>query len=236
MMVVKTSPGKMNITSIIQKHIGDHTQCSYRVSPEAMVTKGQTSVSRQYSSYRNFLLLRHPPLFTCTLIDTSHYPESLIPLPLFYAFVNMANFFTLPLELRQQILFEAFTITDKQDAQSLPTFSKLLKCGEESITSRIHHFAQVAVSDDPASEDYCRVFALRYCPKVAQLILCLCAADDRAMANLAYVVNKWQANSLSISRTLQTLTMPKGGQQERNSRPGAFQRYSQLQRSRRHFC
>ena len=103
----------------------------------------------------------------------------------------MANFFALPLELRQQILFEAFAIADKQDAQSLSNFSKLLKRGEESITSRIHHFAQVAISDDPASEDYCRVFPLRYCPKIAQLILRLCAADDRAKSNLAYAMNKW---------------------------------------------
>ena len=99
----------------------------------------------------------------------------------------MANYFTLSLELRQQILFEAFKNTDRRDCDSLYEFRELFN---PKIAARIYEYAE-RLSSDPESNDYKRVRSLRYTPRVARLINNLITADPDLKGDLVHVVNKW---------------------------------------------
>lgn len=83
----------------------------------------------------------------------------------------MANFRSLPLELRQQILFEAFKQADEQDNQyQLLRLTKLAH--EHNITRLIRQHAQARLCEDPSDvENYFRVRPLGCAPAVDRLIV-----------------------------------------------------------------
>ena len=106
----------------------------------------------------------------------------------------MANYFSLPLEIRQQILFEAFALCDQQDAEKpLREFREFLNavCLYSKITDRLFELTRVQLADDRSNDSYKLVQPLRYSAKVAELIQCLCAAHPAMGRDLYYVVNKW---------------------------------------------
>ena len=100
----------------------------------------------------------------------------------------MANYFSLPLELRQQILFEALAQADKDDLHSLPVFKQLR---HSHILSRVQELCQIHLDQDPASEGFKLCTPLRYAPVAAQLIQNLLAADEGMKYDLKFVVNTW---------------------------------------------
>ena len=106
----------------------------------------------------------------------------------------MVNYFSLPLELRQQILFYAFARVDKKDTQSaLRPFRRLFKATRalRKVNILIGYHGQVRLSEDPTAAAYRRVLPFYYSPEIDKLIKRLCTAHPLLKADLAYVVNKW---------------------------------------------
>ena len=96
----------------------------------------------------------------------------------------MANYFSLPLELRQKILLEAVSAADNEDVLSLLSLEKVLS---DEPLRLIMVYGQVPAAD--GSND--RVLPLHYTPTVAKLIDDLMAVNGSIKADLIYVVNKW---------------------------------------------
>ena len=101
----------------------------------------------------------------------------------------MTNYFSLPLELRQKILFDAIAVAEGTDKLALHQFSPLFESGP---AYRIYKFGKVANNDESAEDiEVKRVLPLHYLPSVANLIDSLVDAHVIIKADLAYVVNKW---------------------------------------------
>ena len=75
----------------------------------------------------------------------------------------MANYFSLPLELRQQILLHAFALADEQDAECpFQQFSKLFDATLllPNITDRIYELAEVRLPDSLQDVRYMQTYPL----------------------------------------------------------------------------
>ena len=101
----------------------------------------------------------------------------------------MTNYSSLSLELRQQILFEAFAQADQDDLTSYAAFPRLKTC--PWIAARVYQLGAVRISGDSASPDYKRAQLLCYSPAVSSLIDSLLHLDKHMRADLKFVVNKW---------------------------------------------
>jgi hypothetical protein len=107
----------------------------------------------------------------------------------------MASYLTLALELRQQILFEAFALADGEDLFALEPMRRYVdRLTEENISLPIRQHAQVRLSEDPEdSERYSSVRPLWYTPAADQLVRTLLRVHATMREDMAYVVDTWYA-------------------------------------------
>ena len=83
----------------------------------------------------------------------------------------MANYLSLPLELRQQILFAAFAAADEEDLLAFARLCRFLATsGGGKVARRIQNFAQTLTPKQPHSRCWDVVLPLRYAATMAHLV------------------------------------------------------------------